>query len=221
MCNDKGIRLITIFSDEWMTRKEQVKGFLTSVVGVCEQRVFARKCDVRVVESKTAREFLHAYHIQGKVAVRVAFGLYYKDELLGLVTGNKHHRNVTGNVFVLNRLVFKKGVLIVGGASRLLKRLIKHATKEGYTKMVSWSDSRWSEGNVYRKLNFTQEAVLRPDYSYTDCFVRFSKQSCTKKNLLAQGAYGNTEHEMAQSLDLLRVYDCGKIRWVVELCKES
>jgi len=59
------------------------------------------------------------------------------------------------------------------------------------------------------------------DYSYVDKNKRQSKQSNKKKNLLAKGASGtmkdNTEREMAISLDLWRIWDCGKRKWEIKI----
>lgn len=219
-CEEKGVRLITVFSDEWQDRREQVTGFLMSVLGKSERRVYARKCEIREVDKTITRKFLDDYHIQGKTTSKIAFGLYHKDELLGLTTGNIHHRQKGDDApFVLNRLVFKKGVSVVGGASKLLKHLMDYAKNEGFKELISWSDNRWSQGNVYKKTGFTLVEELKPDYSYvTPELIRESKQSNKKKLLLKKGAVGtmaNTETELAKTIGYSRIWDCGKKRWSI------
>lgn len=222
-CEAQGIRLITLFSDEWEDRKEQVTGFLTSVLGQAKQRVFARKCVVKEVEGDVAKDFLDTYHIQGKALFKIAFGIYFEDELLGLVSGSGHHRQKGSDApFVLNRLVFKKDTCVVGGTSKLLKHLINYARNEGYPKLISWSDSKFSQGAVYEKTGFTMVQELRSDYSYVVGATgkRQSKQSNKKKCLLSKGAIGsmvNTENELAKTLNLNRIWDCGKKRFSIDL----
>jgi len=216
LCEENGIRLITIFEDEWVYRKKQVLNFLKSVLGIYEKKLFARKCKVKRVDSKEAIKFLHENHIQGgSVSVKSSFGLYYADELVAVITGALHHRN--NNDFVLNRLAFKDGYQVVGGASKLLKSLEKDVKKYGKKTLISWSDNRWSMGIVYKKMKFTLAAELYPDYAYINMNKprkRLSKQSCTKCNLLRKGAKGATELEMAKSLNYSRIWDCGKKRWI-------
>lgn len=218
-CNRKGVRLITIFEDEWKDREAQVKNFLKSVMNVHDKRIYARKCNVKEIDKKIAHDFLEQNHIQGKTSLRVAYGLFYNEELLGLITGNQHHRNA--DQFTLNRLVFKSGVQIVGGASKLLKSLVKYAQEKGFDKIISWSDNRYSEGNVYEKCGFKLEEELSPDYSYvTPQMERQSKQSNKKTNLLKKGASGtmkNTEKELSLTLGYSRIWDCGKKRYVKKL----
>jgi len=221
-CEERGVRLITIFEDEWNDRKKQIKNYLKSTLHIHNFKIYARKCKIKEVDSKTARIFLDNYHIQGKTHIKIAFGLYFENELLGVVTGNKHHRRQRHNkAFVLNRLVFKDGVQVVGGASRLVKKLIKYCKENNYNKLISWSDNRYSQGNVYEKCGFSLESDLNPDYCYiTPEIKRESKQSNNKRNLLKKGAIGNmtnTEKELAFSLGMVRIWDCGKKRWVINL----
>lgn len=212
--NKKGYRLITIFEDEWIHRKSQVQGFLMSVFGI-GQKIYARKCTVKEIEKEAAKRFIEEYHIQGKTSMRYAFGLFYNEELLGVISFDKHHRkNDSRNEIVLNRLCFKSGINVVGGSSKLLNHAIRVLNKE-YSKIVSWSDNRWSEGNVYKQLGFTKEEELRQDYSYVKLGkdTRTAKQSMKKSNLKKMGGVGSTERDMAQSLGYYRIWDCGKIRW--------
>jgi hypothetical protein len=217
LANNFGIRVIHIFEDEWLERKYQVKGYLKSVLGKNEIKLFARKTDLKEVPKKEARNFLEKYHIQGATVFDIAFGLYSGTDLVAVVTGGTHHRQGHGNIFVLNRLAFKANVSVAGGSSKLLKTLVSYAKEQGYSKLISWSDNRWSEGKVYKSTGFLLEEEMRPDYSYVNRETRISKQSCQKKKLIDKGGVGNTEKEMALSLGLYRIFDCGKKRWVLNL----
>lgn len=216
--NNDGIRLITIFEDEWRDRKEQVKSFIFSILK-SSLTIYARKTKIEEISTKITKNFLHLYHIQGTTNFEVAYGLLHNNELVGLMTGNKHHRqtDTATKILVLNRLVFKNNVTVVGGASKLLSMLKTYAVKNGYEQIVTWSDNRWSEGNVYEKMGFTLNSTLPPDYSYVSGSKRLSKQSCQKNSLLEKGGIGNTEHEMALSLGYYRIWDCGKKRWTITL----
>jgi GNAT superfamily N-acetyltransferase len=214
---ENGFRTITIFEDEWLHRQDQVKNFLLSVMNKNTNKIMARKTILKEVPKNEASEFLNDNHIQGTAKMDIAFGLYYQDELIGLITGSKHHRQGQDGIFVLNRLAFKSNTSVTGGSSKLLNTLVQYAKNNGYHKMISWSDNRYSIGTVYEKLGFVLEEELPPDYSYVSKDKRISKQSCQKKHLLKKGGVGKTEKEMANSLGLFRIYDCGKKRWSVNL----
>ncbi len=220
IANGLGIRVLHIFGDEWQNRQDQVKNYLMSVMNKNSINIGARKTELRVVCKEDAELFLEQNHIQGSARMEIAFGLYYNNELVAVMTGDQHHRQGQGNIFVLNRLAFKSNISVQGGSSKLLKALIAYAKENGYSKLISWSDNRWSEGRVYEKMGFVLEEEMGPDYSYVKKESRISKQSCQKKNLIKKGAKGtmaNTEQELALSLGLHRIYDCGKKRWVMGL----
>lgn len=88
-----------------------------------------------------------------------------------------------------------------------------------YSKIISWSDNRWSKGDVYECLGFKLDGDLKPDYSYVNIKnpnkKRISKQSQAKKKTGCPE--GKTEHEWCLEKGLSRIWDCGKKRWVYEL----
>lgn len=209
------IRLVTVFEDEWLSRQEQVKGFLASIVAPASVKIFARKCTIRQITKHEADIFMDLYHIQGaNKKSKVSFGLYHNDDLVGVITGAPHHRNIQ-DVFVLDRLCFKAGISVVGGASKLFSALVDYSKTNKYTKIISWSDNRWSQGNVYKQLNFALECNLPPDYSYCKGHKRFSKQSL-KKNP-KKDDMSKTERQLRTEQGYDRIYDCGKKRWVYSL----
>lgn len=215
-CAEIGMRLITLFEDEWRTRPDQVKAFLRASVGSFDRRIGARQCEVVTLDIAESKKYLESWHIQGSCRHFLSLGLIFNKEVLVVMTFSKHHRQNTSGV-VLSRLVGKPGIQVVGGASRLLREAETRLAKNGHTRIVSWSDNRWSVGNVYDKMGFIRDADLPPDYSYIQGNKRISKQSCQKKHLLSRGAVGSTEREMAVSLGLHRIWDCGKIRWIKPL----
>lgn len=204
-CEERGISLFTIFEDEWTNRKKQVSQFLLAKMGVFDQRITARKC--KISKGGIPREFFSESHIQGApVDMLLQFGLHYMGSLVGAVSVGRHHRNT--KIMCVNRLAFAPGIQCVGGASRLLNVAYEHVQN-----LVTWSDCRWTNGEVYRTSGFVKECVLAPDYSYADIArsIRISKQS-QKKSKTGCPA-GITEHEWAKENGLFRIWDCGKIRW--------
>lgn len=209
LAKEKGVRLITIFEDEWVNRQEQVKGFLLSVLGK-NSKIYARNCLIKEIPKSEAYKFYDAHHIQGAPHLsRTCAGLFYNDELVGAMSFGSHHRKP--NITVLDRLCFKTGVSIAGGASRLFKFLFR---KVNPAYVVSWSDNRWSQGAVYKALGFTLDAELGADYSYVKPnggLIRFSKQS--QKKSAVNCPPDKTELQWANERGLSRIWDCGKIRW--------
>jgi len=83
---------------------------------------------------------------------------------------------------------------------------------------LSWSDNRWSDGSVYKKLGFTLDEHLKPDYTYVSLINpkrRISKQS--QKKSATNCPPEITELEWANTRGLARIWDCGKTRWVFQV----
>lgn len=211
-CEDNDLRLLTIFEDEWLSRRNQILSVLKAKLGKLTQRTQARKCVVKEVEATMAMNFLTAYHIQGSTIFSKALGLVLDNELLEIMTFGHHHRqNVNENTVVLSRLCTKAGWSVAGGASRLLSAF---KTWIDGRKVVSWSDNRWSDGGVYKKLGFTLEDELPPDYSYINAKrERRSKQSFKKSSTGCPQDI--TERQWAMDHGWFRIWDCGKKRWIL------
>lgn len=209
---DNNIRLITIFEDEWLLKEDICKSVISSILGKFDNRIYARKSSVKKISSKEARLFLDNHHLQGSTNFGVAYGLYHNADLVACSTYGKHHRNKS-DVVVLSRFCCAKNTQIVGGFSKLFK----HATNEISGKIISWSDNRWSQGNVYYKLGFKLEEELKPDYSYYkygSLAERVTKQSMRKSN--TNCPKNMTEKEWCLQNNYVRIWDCGKKRWVFE-----
>lgn len=218
ICLEQGIRLITIFEDEWLNRQEQVKGFLLSVLGKNSITIGARQCKIIEVAPASSVDFCNKNHIQiSKQRPKVSFGLEYNGNLVGLMSFGKHHRQQQEDC-VLTRLCFLPGYTVIGGSSRLFRSGIEWAKNQGYEKIISWSDNRWSQGNVYSKIGFTLDKEWGADYAYVPMkrpTSRIAKQNMQKKFINCP--VGTKEHEHALTLGFSRIWDCGKKRWIYNL----
>ena len=214
ICKDQGVQLVTIFEDEWIYRENQCKNFIKSILGLNSRKIFARKCEITELDHKTFRNFCDAFHIQGSNNLtKVAFGLFYEKELVGVISMGRHPRK--SSLLVMDRLCFKDDVSIAGGASKLFKKCVEYAKLNNINHIISWSDNRWSFGNVYSKLGFILDKKLKPDYSYVEYLKpsgRVSKQSQKKKQKCDK-----TEKELCLEKGLARIWDCGKIKWVYNI----
>jgi hypothetical protein len=215
-CKDNGIQLLTIFDDEWNNKQNIIKSVILSKLGVFETRLYARKCIVKEIDKKSFGNFCDQYHIQGKNSLSlVCFGLFYNNELVGVIDLGRHHRKKEQTSLVLTRLCFKEGYQIVGGSSKLLSACVAYCKKNNIKNIISWSDNRWSNGNIYKNLGFIWQEDLNPDYSYVNFKnpkKRLSKQSQKKGNTDCPKEI--SELDWAKSRGLSRIWDCGKTRWI-------
>lgn len=207
-----------VFTDELRNRRQQCGGLLAACLGLNERTISGRDCSVTLLGMEAARAFLSDHHLQGSNRLAlVAFGLHWREEVVGVMTLGRHHRQID-NTVVLDRLCFRGGTRVRGGSGKLFKAATAWAKERRYDGVVTWSDNRWGGGNVYRALGFTLDREYGPDYSYVDSDGnRHSKQS-QKKSAVGCPS-GLTEHEWAKARGLARIYDAGKKRWIFPIAE--
>jgi hypothetical protein len=208
--NNLGIRYIAVFEDEWINKSEIVKSRLTNLLQKTPNIIHARKCEVRLIDSFTASRFCDANHIQGKGRSNSRYGLYYHGELVSVMTFSKSNLSRKIAEWELNRFCSKLNTNVVGGASRLFSAFIREHTP---SVIITYADSRWSEGGVYRQLGFEFSHQTVPNYWYVlpnelQRIHRFAlrktkkdEQSKTEKQLRTAEGYG-------------RIWDCGSTKWI-------
>lgn len=216
LCQEKGIRLIQIFEDEWYSKQEICKSRLLNLLNFTPNKVFARKCDVREVSAKDAREFLEINHIQGNVNSKIKLGLYYNEELVSLMTFGNLRKNLgqvsKEGIYELLRFCNKLNTNVVGGASKLLSYFEKVYKP---VEIISYADRRWSDGNLYRQIGFELTSTSQPNYFYTKGLERENRFKYRKSELVKQGFDPNkTEKQIMEELGYMRVYDCGTLKFV-------
>ena len=203
ICTQNGIQLITVFEDEYLYKKDILKSIILSKLKVLK-KTYAREFVVDKINNKSViYKFLEENHLQGRADFVHAWALSDSDGIAAVMTfGHPHRDNIKAD-FILNRLCFKKGINIVGGAERLWQ-----AAKPNVGKVVTFADLRYSTGGIYEKMGFIKESVLAPDYSYMKAKFRYSKQSMRLK----PGEIG-PELSLRNSQGYKRIWDCGKIRY--------
>jgi hypothetical protein len=213
LCEKQNVKLIHIFEDEWLFKQDIVKSRLKNLLGLTENRIYARKCVIKEVNIKKYKTFLDDNHIQGSVNSSIRVGLYYNDELVSLMTFGKGRIALGGNSnqYELLRFCNKLNTNVIGGADKLLKYFIKtYQPKE----IISYADRRWSQGNLYEKLNFINTHTSAPNYWYIFGRKRKYRFGFRKSILVKEGFDINkTEHEIMLERNIYRIYDCGTIAY--------
>lgn len=209
-CENKNIRLFHIFEDEWNTKRDILESMIKNLLGITENKIYARKCLIKEVNSKDALIFLENNHLQGRCNSTYRYGLYYDNELVSLMTFGKS-RHFVGNKkyeWELLRFCNKQNTNVIGAASKLFKHFIETINPNS---VVSYADRRWSNGNLYDKIGFTKYNESLPNYYYiigNKRYYRFNfrKSILVKKYNCPQDM---SEHEFCLSQKWYRIYDCG------------
>lgn len=209
---EKDITLVHIFEDEWLLKNEICKSRIKSLLGIIDSRIFARKCEVKLVSFLDASKFINENHLQGFAPSSVNIGLFYCNELIDIMTFGKKRVNVGAKqeegVYELIRMCSKLNTVVVGGASKMLRYFIKNFNPR---TIITYADRRWSTGGVYEKIGFKFTHTSKPSYSYVVNKKRINRYTLRKDVLVSK--YGcppeMTEKEFCNSKGWYRIYDCG------------
>lgn len=214
-CSIKNTRLVHIFEDEWINKKEIVKSRLLNIIGKIPNKIYARKCIIKEVSSKECSEFLDKNHIQGKLGAKIKLGLYFENELVSIMTFGNLRRNL-GQIskegsYELLRFCNKLNTNVIGGASKLFKYFLKKYNPE---KIISYADRRWSQGDLYYKLGFNFVENTQPNYFYTKGIFRENRFKYRKSELIKNGFdICKTENQIMKERGYYRIYDCGTLKF--------
>ena len=209
-CEKQGIKLIHIFEDEWNCNPDIVKSRIKSLLNLNEH-IFARKCEIKEVNYKDTEKFLGENHIQGNCMSKYRYGLYYNNELISIMTFGKSRFNKTE--YEMLRFCNKLNINVIGGASKLFIYFLRKHPE--ITKIISFADRRWSNGNLYEKLGFILVNKTKPSYYYIINNIRHNRIEFQKHKLITE-SYDSalSEHEIMLQRKIYRIYDCGNLKYV-------
>lgn len=216
LANKKGIKLIQIFEDEYFSRKDIVLSKIKRLINCDENlvKVMARKCLVKEIEKKEAETFLNTNHIQGYKGCTIALGCFSNDILIGVMTFEQY-----SNEWILNRFATDNNMICQGVGGKLFSFFVK---KYNPTIVKSFADLRWTidrNNNLYTKLGFKLNEVLKPDYRYVSAShpterihkFNFRKQLIANRYNLD---YKKTESELTNELGYYKIWDCGLLKYI-------
>ena len=217
-CNDRGIRLIQIFEDEWVNHQEICKSKLMQICGLNNSpKIYARKCLVMEIKNADAKEFLTNNHIQGFARATVYLGCFYDGKLVGVMTFKREKEGY----WELNRFATDISYQCIGIGGKLFKHFtVNYPFKE----IKSFADRRWTtdpKDNLYTKLGFKLVEFTAPDYRYyKDGGIERHHKFGFRKQILHK-KYGlpltMTESQMVKELGYTRIWDCGLIKYVYKI----
>ena len=219
LCEEKGIKLIHIFEYEWLTKQELIKQRLKNAIDKNQDRVFARKCEAKEIDNKLADNFILDNHLQGICHDSIRLGLFYKDEIVSVMTFGKPRFN---KKYQYELLRFCSKYPVIGGASKLLKYF---ENKYNPKSLISYANRCWSSklNNVYEKIGFKLIDESDPGYIYIskDKSLILSRYQCQKhklKKLLGEDRFNNELSETDNMLNngFYKLYDCGQLVFLKE-----
>jgi hypothetical protein len=221
-CEEQNIQLLHVFEDEWVYKKEIVKSIIKSKLGIIENKIFARKTEIKeITDNNLTKEFLENNHLQGSINSSIKLGLFHNNQLVSLMTFGKKRvalGNKTQNIgeYEMLRFCNKLNTQVVGGASKLLKYFTNNYRPK---EILTFADRRYSNGNLYKELGFNYLGNTKPNYWYfkKNELVRYHRFNFRKDILVKEGFDSNkTEHQIMEEKGYLRIYDSGNMKFKIK-----
>lgn len=168
LCQNAGIRLIHIYEHEWcdLQCQEKLKSLLRIACGVVDSKIYARQCEIREISNTDARKFNEENHLQGHRNAQVTYGLFYKNELVQLMSFSKtrYNRNLRGdNDWEIIRGCPGSNNIVVGGVSKLFKRFVDDYNPKS---IFSYCDFNKFDGRGYEILGMKFIGYTVPNRMY-------------------------------------------------------
>ena len=219
-CRKQGVKLISIFEDEYELHKDIVLSKISHILGIKKAnkpKIYGRKCTIDVIYSYQAEEFLEKNHIQGFAKSTLHLGAFHNKTLVAVMSFS----NQPGNNWELTRFASDNNFICCGVGGKLFKHFTDNYE---YNEIKSFADRRWTVNetdNIYTKLGFEFVEFTKPNYAYynqmLDKYKRFHKFGIRKNRILKQNPEIDprmTEVEIAQKLGFDRIWDCGLIKYI-------
>lgn len=221
--NKEGIRLLTIFEDEWINNNAITKSKIKRILHKDNSiKIYGRKCIIKIVDGKDKNAFLNANHIQGEDTSYLNLGLYYNSELVAVMTFSKSRVAMGGKEkswIELSRYASKINSTVLGGFNKLLEYF---KANYNWTEIRTYADLRWSDSvnNIYNNSGFMLLSKNKPDYFYADRYHRYHRynfrKDIIKKKFPEIYDDTKTEFEMMDKTPYIRIWDCGTLTFILK-----
>ena len=208
----KNIKLIQLFSDEWIMRRNACESIIKNSLHHNELKLNARSLLIREISWQEAKVALDVWHLAGSTRSKFQFGLFNKDQLVQVISFRiPYEKKYKNESFIeLARLASAPGITIRGGQSKLISECSRVSKLLGFKNMLSYSDLRLGGGKSYISSGFSDEGITAPDYWYTDGKIRMSR-------FKVQATSEESEKELATRLKLRKIFGTGSRRFIKSL----
>lgn len=237
-CEKVGVRLMHIFEHEWINKKEIVKRKIALAMGMTYKtttpesilfesdemlpdKIYARNCEIREIDSKMCSTFLNTWHIQGRDNSSIKLGAFYGGKLVATMSFGK--KRVAMGVKVRGEGEYEMyrfcvaDTPIIGIASRLLATFVK---KYNPNEILTFADIRYSGTSAfYEKIGFVRIAVTKPNYFYfhkdtpMELRHRFNFRKDVLPDKLEKFDANMTEYNNMLANGYDRIWDCGNLKY--------
>lgn len=202
-CNLLGIGLMHIFEDEWYQKNDIIKSMIANRLNLNIEKIHARKCKVVELTKQERQNFFNTNHIEGDTVAIKAFGLTFNDELVSAISLRKPFHKTHKDKVEIARSCSKLNINVVGGVSRLIKKIVAWAQTDDYKKIITYADTRLGTGKSYELAGFQLVNTTAPRFWWTDSHKRYNRF-----RFKADNSREMTEAQVAEEAGVVKIWGC-------------
>lgn len=221
LCEEKGIKLIHIFEDNWIFKKEIVKDIIKKILNTSDiQTINLNQCEVKIIDLQTYKNFLDENHLLGYSFADIRIGLFYQSKLIECIGINSKGSFSKSPEII--RFCLKKGYMCPDSFNRLLKysnlsSLIMYVDKSLFNNKKYFQQSGFKiikeNPPTYFYINLNHNPLVRlPRYTYMRKDI---KRKFEEKELKYFNEKETEEINMYKN-GFARIWNCGtiKVQWI-------
>lgn len=151
-CEEKGIRLIHIWEYEWNNERQRpiLINIIKNSLGMNAERIYARKCQIKILETSEVKDFFEKNNIQGFRGGKFAICLFHKNELVMSYIMGACFFGKGKYEWEVIRGATKLGVTVIGGSSKIWNYFLNTYNPKN---CVYYIDFNYFNGNSLKHLN--------------------------------------------------------------------
>ncbi|MFA5153724.1 MAG: hypothetical protein WC554_14280, partial [Clostridia bacterium] len=207
-CQAQNVQLINIWEDDWQFKQDIVKSIILNKLGKSKFKINARQCIIKNISSENSNNFLEQNHLQGMCQASIHLGLFFKDELVSLMTFGKRNLGKQIN-FEMLRFCSKLNTNVIGSASKLFSYFLKNYN---FDKVVSYANCDISDGGLYKTLNFKEIGHTGVNYWWSDNQNKYHRSKFMKHKIVTDDK-SKTEIEIMKEHGFNRIFGTGNLKF--------
>lgn len=213
LCKQQDIELIIIFEDEWTFKSNIIKNILLNKFNKTKPiSIRPKNCHIKMCKNSENKFLLDSYHIQGNRNSKINIGAFHDNKLIATISLDKPSRQNSGD-YEISRMCADPKYKIHGIWSKFLNFIKQNSIISG--KLYTFSDNRFSNGNVYKNMGFVLEKEIKQDYYWAKGRYRYHKSKMRKNDLIKSLNLTESEYWIQQGYN--KIWDMGKKKWIINI----
>lgn len=196
-CLKHGIRLIHIFEDEWLFKKDICKHIIKNALNCYDKIIHQELCEVKEVGYNETISFLEENHLRGSIDNDLSLGAYYNDELVEIMSFKRNNQD-----YEILRHCYCNNISINKNDSLILKYFVENYNPNTISILI---DKGYDDDLIYKNFGFKFDNEIEPDYYFVESKIRFNKNVCP---------VDMDENEFLETKGWYKIYDCGYSKYM-------